>query len=83
MKGGDFVNKSEMLEMYLREDVEKAKESYLRWKESYNFYLNLDKSSQGLITYYRRETEVALAIWQYKLSCLNKKFKLNPIEEEE
>lgn len=81
-KGGENVNKSEMFKMYLSEDLMKAEDNYKNWFQAYEFYLNSEKASKELRTYYKRETEVAFAIWQYKLRCYNKQFKIkNPISE--
>jgi hypothetical protein len=82
LKGGDIVmNKSEMFRMYLSEDLMKAEDNYKKWFQSYELYLNSEKASKELRTYYRRETEVAYALWQYKLRCYNKQFKISPISE--
>lgn len=81
-KGGDYMNKSEMFKMYLSDDLMQAEDRYKRWLESYRFYLISDKASPELRTYYKRETEVAYQIWQYKLKCYNKQFKIkSPISE--
>ena len=81
MEGGENMNKSEMFRMYLSEDLLKAEENYKRWLESYEFFINSEKASKELRTYYRRETEVAYALWQYKLKCYNKQFKIKSISE--
>ena len=76
------MNKRELFEMYLSEDLAKAEDNYKRWLESYEFFLTKEtKVSKELITYYRRETEVAHEIWQFKLKCYSKKLKTNPISE--
>ena len=82
LKGGDIVTKRELFLMYLLEDVQAAEDRYKSWLEACNYYLSVeDKCSKELITYYRKETDVAFAIWQYKLKCYNKQTKLNPISE--
>jgi hypothetical protein len=76
MRGGDGMNKRELFKMYLEEDLSKAEENYKRWQESYEYYLQLQtKVSRELLTYYKRETEVAYELYQYKLKCYNSKIR--------
>ena len=79
------MNKRDLFQMYLTEDVTKAEENYKRWREGYNQAMTSAKASQMLLAYYRRETVVAYEIWQYKVQCYNKKFRgsnrINDIEK--
>jgi hypothetical protein len=79
LKGGDFtMNKRELFVMYLSEDLKRAEDNYNNWKDSYEYYLQLQtKVSRELITYYRRESEVAYELWQYKVKCYSKVLKNN------
>ena len=79
-KGGGKVNKRQMFEMYLSEDLQRAEDNYNKWAQAYEFYMNSEKASKELRTYYKREAEVAYALWQFKLKCYNKQLK-NPISE--
>ena len=70
------MNKRDLFKMYLSEDLQRAEDNYKRWQESYSFYLSTDKKvSQMLLTYYKRETEVAYELWQYKLKCYNRQLQ--------
>lgn len=80
-KGGENMNKRELFEMYLSEDLQRAEDNYNKWAKAYEFYLNSEKASKELRTYYKREAEVAFALWQYKLKCFSKQFKIKPINE--
>lgn len=78
MRGGDGMNKRELFRMYLEEDLAKAEENYKRWQESYEYYLQLKtKVSRELLTYYKRESEVAYELYLYKLKCFNSKVRKN------
>lgn len=77
------MNKRELFSMYLSEDLRVTENNYKKWEESYKYYLQLQtKTSKELITYYKRETEVAYELWQYKLKCYSKVLKNEkPISE--
>ena len=84
LKGGDLImNKRDLFVMYLSEELKRAEDNYNNWKDSYEYYLQLQsKVSRGLIVYYRQETEVAYELWQYKVKCYSKILKNhNPINE--
>ena len=68
------MNKRDLFKMYLSEDLQKAEDNYKRWQESYDYLLQLpSKTSKELLTYYKRETEVAYELWQFKVKCFSKK----------
>ena len=77
------MNKRELFKMYLTEDLSRAEENYKRWQESYEYYLQLPPKtvSRELIVYYRREAEVALALWQYKSKCYQRQLKSKSLED--
>lgn len=79
LKGGDILNQRDMFKEQLTEDLNLSEEKFKRWEEAYKFYLNLESSSKGLLSYYKKEVDVAYAVWQYKLRNYNKKF--GPINE--
>ena len=77
------MNKRDLFTMYLAEDLQRAEDNYKRWQESYDYLLLFpNKSSIGLLTYYKRETEVAYELWQFKLKCFSKKIHNKSLSEE-
>ena len=78
-----MINKRDLFEMYLAEELQKAEDNYKKWQESYDYYLLFpSKASSQLITYYKRETEVAYELWQFKLKCFSKKIHNKSLSEE-
>lgn len=76
------MNKRDLFEMYLSEDLQRAEDNYKRWQESYDYLLQLpSKTSRELLTYYKRETEVAYELWQFKLKCFSRKIHKSLSEE--
>lgn len=67
------MNKRDLFKMYLLEDLQRAEDNYKKWQENYDYLLQVpSKKSKELLTYYKRETEVAYELWQFKLKCFNK-----------
>ena len=76
MKGGVSINKREMFRHYLLEECQSAEDKYHDWLVASEKISVENGCSSELVTYYRKETEVAYLLWQYKIKCYNKQFKI-------